>query len=194
LNLSLSEQVSEQRLDLGVAVCAQRPFGLRREDRREEGVGAAADRFDAALVGCDLAVGHGAVVQADRLPLASPVDDVEISLGATLARKPNDDLRAVAASFVRPYEVLDVLRQVDLIVEGEAPWTGSGGTRRHRRVRRHAFHQGALAASVAADDGDELRVAGQTLEVERQFVAAETVANSAEALEGKLERVHGRPC
>ena len=52
----LSQQVSQQRLDFGIAVGAQLPLALRREHRREEGVGAAAECFDATGIGVHLAV------------------------------------------------------------------------------------------------------------------------------------------
>ena len=52
----LSQQVSQQSLDLGIAVGAQLPLALRREHRREEGVGAAAECFDATGIGVHLAV------------------------------------------------------------------------------------------------------------------------------------------
>jgi hypothetical protein len=44
------------------------PLTLGREHRGKEGIGAAADGFDAARLGVHLAVGHRAVVQRHRFP------------------------------------------------------------------------------------------------------------------------------
>ncbi len=52
----LSEQVGQQGLDLGISLGAQLPLALRREHRREKGVGAAAECFDATGIGVHLAV------------------------------------------------------------------------------------------------------------------------------------------
>jgi hypothetical protein len=61
----LAEQVGQQRLDLSVAVVAELPLTLRAEHRGEECVCTAAQPFDAARVGLDLAVRDRAVLKFD---------------------------------------------------------------------------------------------------------------------------------
>ena len=53
------------------------------------------------------------------------------------------------------------------------------------------FHHRSLAAAVGAGDGDQLSAIGEALEVKRQRVAAQTIADAAEALESEPDWLHG---
>ena len=184
-NLVLPEQIGQQGLELGIAVGAQLPLALRRKHRGEEGVGAAADGGDAAGIGVHLAVGHGAVVQCHRFPGAIVGDHEQEGFGLAPAVEPDHDLRAVTTAVVRPDQVFLVLGQTDVVVIGEAAWTGHAGSRGHREIRVHVVHHGGLAAPVGADDGDQFGAVGKSFEVESQDIASQAIADAAKAFESE---------
>ena len=102
----LSQQVSQQGLDLGIAVGAQLPLALGREHRGEEGVGAAADGFDAAGIGVHLTVRHGAIVQHHGRPCPVVREPEQEGFGLAPAGEADDRLRAITATVVGPDQVL----------------------------------------------------------------------------------------
>ena len=114
-------------------------------------------------------------------------------LGAAAAVEADDDLRPIASALVRPGQVLHALGQVDVVVVGEAARTGQRDPAWQSHEGREAVHDRRLAAAVGADDGDQVGAVRQALEVEGDFVAAQAVADAAEAFEGESERLHGMP-
>ena len=84
---------------------------------------------------------------------------------------------------MRPGQVFFVLGQANVVVIGKPARTGNRGSRRHGQVGVHVIHEGGLAASVHSREGNQLRVADKAIEVERQFVAAEAIADAAKPSE-----------
>ncbi len=189
-NLFLTEKIGQQRLDLAIAVGVELALTLGGEYRREEGLRAAADALDTVGIRLDASVGYRAVVDTHGPPLPIVVQSEQERLGLAAATHPDDDLRSVAAAFVRPGQVLDALGEVDVVVEREA-----AGPRRRRPagkqvVGREVVHDRRLAASVGTGDGDQLGTVGEPFEIQRDLFHAQAIADSAEALKGQLERLH----
>jgi hypothetical protein len=93
---------------------------------------------------------------------------------------------------VRPGQVLDALREVDVVVEREA-----AGPRRRRPagkqvVGREVVHDRRLAAAVGTGDGNQLGTVGESFEIQRDLFLSQAIADAAEALEGQLQRLHGK--
>jgi hypothetical protein len=81
----LPQQIGQQGLDLAVAVGAELPLPLCREDRGEEGVRRPADGLDASRIGLDLAIGDGAIGQRGGRPRAGVIQRQQIGLGPAAA-------------------------------------------------------------------------------------------------------------
>ncbi|MDF3831463.1 hypothetical protein P3W85_00575, partial [Cupriavidus basilensis] len=55
----------------------------------------------------------------------------------------------------------------------------------------HVVDHGGLAPAIRAGNGHQGSAIGQPLEVQRERVAPQSVADAAKALEGELKRLHG---
>ena len=72
-----------------------------------------------------------------------------------------------------------------MVVVGEAARPGQRGPAGKPDEGGETVHDRRLAASVGAGDGDQLRTVREALDVEGDFVAAQAVADAAEAFEGE---------
>jgi hypothetical protein len=167
-NLFLAQQIGQQRLDLAIAVGVELALALGGEYRREEGLRAAADALDAAGVRLDASVGYRAIVDTHGPPLPIVVQSEQECLGLAAATHPDDDLRSVAAAFVRPGQVLDALGEVDVVVEREAARPRRRRPAGKQVVGREVVHDRRLAAAVGTGDGDQLGTVGKALEIQRE--------------------------
>ena len=159
----------------------------------EEGFCTAADALHTARVRLDPAIRDGPILERHGGPASAIIEHVQERLCASPATDSDDDLRAVAAPFVRPGQVLQALRQIDVLVVREAAGCRHRGTTLKAEIWHEIVHDRALAAAVRARDGDQFCTVGKALQVKRDLVETQAVADAAEALEGESEWLHGMP-
>src|SRR5437667_7198215 len=111
--------------------------------------------------------------------------------GLLLPVQPEHQLRSVTLAAMLPDQVLDVFRQAYLVVVGKASQSVCPGAGWHDRKWRHVVHDGGLAPSVAADDRDQLSVAGEPLEIELDHFATQPIANATKTFERQRDWSHG---